>query len=90
MGVYVLIGKTQRSLYQCVGVGHVQKHYIELMCLPSLDLKVSSAEAHTTVSDSLFQLMVLLIKKNICIYPSSVSYLNKLGARMGEVGVVIV
>ena len=45
------------------GAGHVRKHYIEFKCLPSLDLKRSTVEADTTVSDSPFQFFIVLLKE---------------------------
>ena len=46
-----------------VGMGHVWKCYTECKCLLSLALKVSTLEADTTVSDSPFQFIVVLLKK---------------------------
>ena len=62
--VYVIIGKNPKVIMPMwVGMGHVWKYYTEFKCLLSLDLKVSTVEADTTVSDSPFQFFVVLLKK---------------------------
>ena len=64
--VYVSIGKHPKVITP-MGVGHVWKYYIEFKCLPSLDLKVSSIDADTIVSDSPFQFFKVF-KKEMLTY----------------------
>ena len=46
-----------------VGMGHAWKYYTEFKCLLNLDLKVSTMEADTTISDSPFQFFIVLLNK---------------------------